>query len=154
MLVLLIDLGVVHPASEHPKAWRSCPGRPYHSRFLPRWYRGLHFLYLGRRLGCRLGWRLGWSWFLRDCTLGIADVWLGCSIACRVLGQWFQSSSPMYGRYGSDLRYLPRLRSVFPYYTRDLGGRSTDMLLSLLTSGSMHESSSFSPPSSLWTRLT
>ena len=40
------------------------------------------------------------------------------------------------------------------FHTRDLGGRSTDMLLSLLTSESMHESSSSSPPSSLWTRLT
>jgi hypothetical protein len=35
-----------------------------------------------------------------------------------------------------------------------LGGRSTDKLLSLLTSELMHESSSSSPPSSLWTRLT
>ncbi len=40
------------------------------------------------------------------------------------------------------------------FNTKDLGGRSTDMLLSLLTSESMHESSSSSPPSSLWTRLT
>ena len=40
------------------------------------------------------------------------------------------------------------------YHTMDLGGRSTDMLLSLLTSESMHESSSSSPPFSLWTRLT
>ena len=48
--------------------------------------------------------------------------------------------------------FLDLGRSFF--HTRDLGGPSTDMLLSLLTSGSMHESSSFSPPSSLWTRLT
>ena len=40
------------------------------------------------------------------------------------------------------------------FHTKDLGGRSIDMLLSLLTSESMHESSSSSPPSSLWTRLT
>jgi hypothetical protein len=40
------------------------------------------------------------------------------------------------------------------FYTKDLGSRSTDMLLSLLTSESMHESSSSSPPSSLWTRFT
>ena len=39
------------------------------------------------------------------------------------------------------------------FHTMDLGGRSTDMLLSLLTSESMHESSSSSPPSSLWTQL-
>jgi hypothetical protein len=35
-----------------------------------------------------------------------------------------------------------------------LGGRSTDKLLSLLTSESMQESSSSSSPSSLWTRFT
>ena len=40
------------------------------------------------------------------------------------------------------------------FHTMDLGGRSTDMLLSLLTSESMHESSFSSPPSSLRTRLT
>jgi hypothetical protein len=43
------------------------------------------------------------------------------------------------------------------FHTRDLGGRSTDMLLSLLsllTSESMHESSSSPPPSSLCKRLT
>ena len=40
------------------------------------------------------------------------------------------------------------------FHIKDLGGRSTDMLLSLLTSESMHESSSSSPPSSLCTRLT
>ncbi len=40
------------------------------------------------------------------------------------------------------------------FHIMDLRGRSTDMLLSLLTSESMHESSSSSPPSSLWTRLT
>ncbi len=40
------------------------------------------------------------------------------------------------------------------FHARDLGGRSTDMLLSLLTSESMHESLSSSPPPSLWTRLT
>ena len=40
------------------------------------------------------------------------------------------------------------------FHTMDLGGRSTDMLLSLLTLESMYESSSSSPPSSLWTRLT
>ena len=39
-------------------------------------------------------------------------------------------------------------------HTKDLGGRSTDMLLSLLTSESMHKSSSSSPPSSLCMRLT
>ena len=37
------------------------------------------------------------------------------------------------------------------FHTKDLGGRSIDMLLSLLTSESI---SSSSPPSSLWTRLT
>ena len=53
-----------------------------------------------------------------------------------------------------------RILDIFLYFglsfhTMDLGGRSTDMLLSLLTSESMHESSSSSAcPSSLWTRLT
>ena len=40
------------------------------------------------------------------------------------------------------------------FHAIDLGGRSTDMLLSLLTSESMQESSSSSSPSSLLTRLT